>query len=104
MRKLITKALMSIVLDKKARQAWEKSREKRTVKDEREVAEKAAVAAAQQIVTGERKELIQQALKVRQAKAQVLADLSDADRRRLYAAAVRAFLGKTPDDTGGGKH
>jgi Fic family protein len=102
-RKLIARALMSLVLDKKARQAWEKSREKRVAKDDRADAEKAAVAAAQQIVTEERKELIKNAIQVRRAKTQVLADLSDADRRKLYVAAVRAFLGKGPDAAGGNK-
>jgi hypothetical protein len=103
-RKLIAKALMSIVLDKKARQTWEKSREKAAGKDERAAAEKAAEAAAAQIVTDERKELIRNAIKVQKAKAEVLADLSDADRRKLYVAAMRAFLGKGPNDAGGGKH
>lgn len=104
MRKLITKALMSIVLDKKARQVWEKSREQKAGKEERAAAEAAAIAAAQQIVTGERKELIESAIKVRRAKTKVLADLSDADRRKLYIIAVRTLLGKDPDAGGGSKH
>ncbi len=104
MRKLIAKALMSIVLDKQARQLWEKSRENQAGKGERAAAEAAAMAAAQQIVTDERRELIENAIKVRRAKTQVLADLSDADRRKLYIIAVRTFLGKDPGDSGGNKH
>ena len=107
-RKLITKALMSLVLDKKARQKWEKSRNRRasleTAKEDRAAAEKAAMAAAKQIVTEERQELIAQAIKVHRAKTRVLADLSDADRRKLYVMAMRTFLGKDPDESGGSKH
>ena len=62
------------------------------------------MAAAKQIVTEERQELIAQAIKVHRAKTRVLAGLSDADRRKLYVMAMRTFLGKDPDESGGSKH
>ncbi|GEO80993.1 hypothetical protein [Pararhodospirillum oryzae] len=56
--------------------------------------------ARQHVMTPEREELIRQAMAVHKAKQQILADLSDDQRRKLMLTAMRALLheDKPPDD------
>ncbi len=83
----IGKALSSLVLDGKARKALSgggKSGKKAAIAD--------AQAKLKDVMTPERAELIRQAMAVRQAKQTVLADLSDEQRQRLVAAAMKRLL------------
>lgn len=59
----------------------------------------AQVRAAQgTVVTADRAELIRQAMQIRQAKQQILADLSDDQRARLAALAIRGLLNEGKDE------
>ncbi len=55
---------------------------------------------AKGLLTEERAELIRQAMKVRAAKQTILADLSDEDRAKLVAAAMKALLNEGRDKKG----
>ena len=52
------------------------------------------------LITEDRAELIRQAMRVRAAKQTILADLSDEDRARLVATAMKALLreGREPKE------
>ncbi|MGB0748283.1 MAG: hypothetical protein ACPGO3_06025 [Magnetospiraceae bacterium] len=91
MANFLKDAVSSLFLDKKARDKLAK----------RPPTEKKAARAAQiadikkkgaHLATPERQELIQQALKAKAAKQQILEDLSDEQRRKLYALAVKSLL------------
>lgn len=60
--------------------------------DPREQAMATIRANQQRVMTPEREELIRQAMQVRRAKQQILADLDDEQRQKLAAMAIRAFL------------
>ncbi|HMA51361.1 MAG TPA: hypothetical protein VKP60_16495 [Magnetospirillaceae bacterium] len=104
MLKFIGKALAGMVLTKEAREAaggLAKSAARTAVHkiqagsgkpDAREQAIADAQAAAANIVTNDRAELIRKAMEVRAAKQSLLADLNDEDRAKLVATAMRAFL------------
>jgi hypothetical protein len=102
MLKFIGKALAGLVLTKEARQAaggLAQSAIKQAGKkaahpapDDKQQAIAAAQAQAAAIITPDRAELIRQAMQVRAAKQTLLADLNDAERAKLVAAAMRAFL------------
>ncbi len=51
-----------------------------------------AQAAAENLVTPDRAELIRNAMRVRNAKQAILADLNDEDRAKLVAAAMKALM------------
>ncbi|WP_419797038.1 MAG: hypothetical protein ACNI26_11890 [Terasakiella sp.] len=51
-------------------------------------------AEAAKKMTPERRALIESAQKVRKAKAQILEDLDDETRAKLYLTAIRAFTGR----------
>lgn len=50
------------------------------------------------VMTPERAELIRNAMQVRRAKQQILADLSDEQRQKMALMAMRAFLNEGRDD------
>jgi hypothetical protein len=56
-----------------------------------------ARAGMQRVMTPERADLIANALKVRAAKQTILADMSDVDRQKLVADAMRFFLSQAPE-------
>ena len=56
-----------------------------------------ARAGIERVMTPERAELIQNALKVRAAKQSILADLSDSQRQRMVVEAMRFFLNQEPE-------
>lgn len=59
----------------------------------------AQVRAAQgTVVTTDRAELIRQAMQIRKAKQQILADLSDDQRAKLAALAIRGLLNEGRDE------
>lgn len=104
MLKFIGKALAGMVLTKEAREAAGGLAKSPTARqtatkmlaggkpDARQQAIADAQAAAANIVTNDRAELIRQAMAVRAAKQSLLADLNDEDRAKLVATAMRAFL------------
>lgn len=114
------KALMSLFLDKKARDALEAkaARPQRPpqVPNTAPIAppqaqaahpsreeiydrlEQAQQASTQRSATPGRKQLIQDALKVRANKAKMLEDLPEEQRRRLKAMAMMSFMKARPGD------
>ena len=64
--------------------------------DSKEAAKNAAIALVQsqgeELVTHDRDELIRNAMKVRNAKQAILADLDDESRAKLVAAAMKALM------------
>lgn len=50
------------------------------------------------VMTPERAELIRNAMQVRRAKQQILADLSDEQRQKMALMAMRAFLNEGRED------
>jgi hypothetical protein len=102
MFKFIGKALAGVLLTDDARKAVSAktssapAKKKAGGKASQPPAERAAVTEAQeqakQLITEDRAELIRNAMRVRAAKQTILADLSDEDRARLVATAMKALL------------
>lgn len=110
-KKLFSKALLSLVMDKNAREALEtRKRDKQAAKDASETTPNGArregdpgeVAresleiaktelAARPEMTSERQALIQQAMKVQRSKAHVLDSLSAEQKEKLYVVAMRSL-------------
>lgn len=101
MFKFLSDAMMSMLVEKPARDK---------LKAHRQAAKKAATTSSRQrdmaalqeqvrgVMTPERQELIRQAMQVQRAKQQIMADLKDEDRRRLYALAVKKLLHENDKD------
>jgi cation transport regulator ChaB len=98
--KTLTKALLSILVGKKPVADLEKALDQRRAATPREELQE----NIRKVMTPERQALIQEALKVQRAKAKILDDLKDEDKRRLYALAVKKMLhqddGKPPGKAG----
>lgn len=95
-------AFMSLFLDEKARKsAAQRSKERQMTSREKEM--QALREKVGDVMTPERQELIQHAMKVRTAKAKILDDLSDEHKQKLYALAIKNLLreGKDEGNTGG---
>jgi hypothetical protein len=104
MWKFIGKTLAGMVLTKEAQQAagdLAQTAFKHAIKtkaapepiiDLKQHAVEQVKQQAAAIITPTRAELIRQAMQVRAAKQSLLNDLDDADRAKLVAAAMRAFL------------
>jgi len=102
MFKFIGKDLAGVLLTDDARKAVSAktssapAKKKAGGKASQPPAERAAVTEAQeqakQLITEDRAELIRNAMRVRAAKQTILADLSDEDRARLVATAMKALL------------
>jgi hypothetical protein len=95
MFRFLGRALSGLVLTKGARQAVKTARSKAAAKPAG--GGKAASIAAMQaqsknLITPERAELLQHAMKVRSAKQTILANLSDEQRARLVAEAMKRLL------------
>ena len=100
-------AFMSLFLDEKARKsAAQRSKERKIVVQmsakEKEIQSLRETVSS--VMTPERQELIQHAMKVRTAKAKILDDLSDEHKQKLYALAIKNLLreGRDEDSDGGG--
>ncbi|MDP6573064.1 MAG: hypothetical protein QGI63_06160 [Rhodospirillales bacterium] len=102
MFKFVSKALLPLVMDKEARKKLQTLRgsgngsppEAAPPESERPPAEKREM-------TPEREELIRQAKAVHRAKAKILDDLSEEDRRKLHDVALRE-LRRAQKKKGGG--
>lgn len=94
MLKLIGRSLAGLFLTESAQSALKEKARTRKAPTANDRADELAElhAQAQDIVTPERAELIRQAMEIRRAKQQILADLGDEDRRKLVAAAVKRLL------------
>ena len=100
MLKFIGKALAGLVLTREAQQTLSKQVKTKTAPRKaaapaagsREELIREAQAKAEDLVTPDRAELIRRAMEVRKAKQTILADLSDEDRQRLVAAAMKRLL------------
>jgi len=87
------RALGSLVLTKDARQAVRKARGAAGKAGGGKPASIAAMQAqGKGLVTPERAELLQNAMKVRSAKQAILADLSDEQRARLVGEAMKRLM------------
>ena len=103
---------MSLFLDEKARKsAAQRSKERKisanmTAKEKEIQSLRATIG---DVMTPERQELIQHAMKVRTAKAKILDDLSDEHKQKLYALAIKNLLREGKDEepgnnSGGGQN
>ncbi len=90
----IAKALAGVVLTKNARAAVKDARSRAPAVGAKGKGAAMAGLQAQSktLVTPERAELLQNAMKVRSAKQKILADLSDEQRAKLVGAAVKHLL------------
>lgn len=91
MKKFLANALLSLVMDKSARDKLEERRQagNPAERDQRIDEIKGNV---EKLMTPERQELIRNALDVHRAKARILDDLGDEKKQRLYALAVKRLL------------
>lgn len=103
LKNFLSKTLLSMVLDEKAR---DKLAQRKTAEgsgkpggaaNSRADQIKQIQAAGKGMMTPERAELIRNALEVRKAKAKIFDDLNDEQKRKLYALAVKTFLGQGGD-------
>lgn len=98
MANFLTRAVMSLFLSKKAQGVLEQRAKAgkraggRAPASAREQALAQVKAQSGKVMTDERAELIRKAMQVAKAKQTVLADLSDADRQKLVAVAMRKLL------------
>ena len=98
---------MSLFLDEKARKSAAQRSKERKIAASMSAKEKEVQALRKTIgdvMTPERQELIQHAMKVRTAKAKILDDLSDEHKQKLYAIAIKTMLreGRDEDPNGSG--
>lgn len=100
MLKSVAKALRNLVAGKAVVDKPAKKKKKKAKVGSRNAEIGALRKTAKRVMTPERKKLIEDALRVQRAKARILDDLEDEDKRKLYAAAVKAFLHE--DDGRGG--
>ncbi len=97
------KAFLSLFLDKKARaslahkRAAQPARGSRNKRDENI---QDIQTSTNHVMTPARQQIIQDAMKVRAAKAKVLDDLSDEQKKKLYALAIKSLLNEGRDDKG----
>jgi len=109
LKKVFSKALLSVVMDKKARSALDAAKERAkkapaaapealpASAEELRVAARQALESAEKELaskpklTGERKALIQQALAVRKQKTKILDELGPDQKIKLQAMALEAF-------------
>ncbi len=110
LKKIVSKALLSVVMDKKARDKLDTIRNgKKTTSREQHIETmqdtfqqaltpdgkeklESLRGTIDKIMTPERQELINNAMKIHRAKMKILDDLSDEDKKKLYVIAVKAFL------------
>ena len=100
MMKFISNALLSIVMEKKAREKLFQNRENRKNRQpsDRERNMQELQENIGRVMTPERQELIRNAMAVQRAKAKILDDLNDVDKQKLYALAVKNLLREGKDD------
>ncbi len=110
LKKFVSKALLSVVMDKKARDRLDTVRNaKKPASREQHIETmqntfrqaltpegkkkiESLRGTIDKVMTPERQELIRGAMKIHRAKMKILDDLSDEDKKKLYVAAVKAFL------------
>ena len=90
MFKFVSKALLPLVMDKKARKKLQTLRDsKNESPSDAAPSDRSAPPSGKREMTPEREELIRQARSVHRAKTKMLDDLSDEDRQKLHDIAVR---------------
>lgn len=96
MLKMVGNALLSLVMDKGARDRLEQRRRTgaTTARGGQIQDLKDTVG---RVMTPERQELIRQAMAVQRAKSKIFDDLKDADKQKLYALAIKKLLREEPD-------
>lgn len=110
-KKFVSKALTSVFLDKKARRTMEVKRRVDSLPAAEPTATPAPEMTRQDLnaqldaklegfrrqaadpATRERRELIQNAMKIHSAKSKIFENLSDEERQKLHAMAMAAFSG-----------
>ena len=103
MFKFVSKALLPLVMDKKARKKLQALRDSESGSPpDAPPADPQAPPAGKKEMTPEREELIRQAMAVHRAKSKILDDLSEEDRQKLYDVALREFR-RAQEKKGGGQ-
>ncbi|GEM_PF-3860615 len=94
MANFLTRALMGLFLSKNAQAVLEQRAKaaRSGPKSARDQALAQVKAQSQSVLTDDRAALIRQAMQVRKAKQTVLADLSDTERQKLVAFAMKKLL------------
>ena len=91
MLKAVSKTLRFLVMGKVAGEKPAIERKPKAEADDDNPAN-TVLQTAKRLMTPERRKLIEEAMRVHRAKSKILDDLDDEDKRKLYAAAVKAFL------------
>ncbi len=91
MFRFVSDALLSLVMDKTARNKLRNSRARRKV-TAREIKINELQETVDRVMTPERQALILKAMKIQRAKSKILNDLKDEDKQKLYALAVKKLL------------
>jgi hypothetical protein len=104
MLKFIANALLSIVMEKTAREKLlnnhpvQKDQENQP-QDSRTEDMQALKENIGRVMTPERQELIRNAMAIQRSKAKVLDDLKDEDKQKLYAIAIKNLLREGREET-----
>lgn len=91
MLKFVSKALLPLVMDKRARQRLKERREAGKGGAENAAGKDDAPPERGREMTPEREELIRHAREVHRSKAKLLDGLSEEQRQRLYEIALKQF-------------
>lgn len=96
MADMLKKTLLSLVMDKKARETLELARKYKEMEAQQKGTGNDAVAEQPAVEPSpERKEAIRDAMAVRREKSKILDNLSERDRLKLEAMALKAFMEKS---------
>ncbi len=92
-KKLFSNAMLSIVMDKQAKEKLQTIREiKKTAKDEaKNKAEPVGVPEAKE-ASSERAELIRNAMEVQRAQSKIFDNMSANDKKKIEAIAMKALM------------
>jgi len=99
-KKLLSNAMLSLVMDKQAKEKLHALRGGRKTADSDNSGARIAPAkeATEQKPSPDRQELIAQAMAIHQSKSAILDDLTLNEKRQLQELAAKALLGSIPND------
>ena len=100
-KKLLSNAMLSIVMDKQAKEKFHAIRQVRKYAQNGDTVEKSAEPRAEETdgqTRPSRQELIAQAMAVHQSQSKILDDLTLNEKQQLLDLAAKALLGRTGDD------
>ncbi len=91
MFRLVSDTLLSLVMDKKARNKLRKDQARRKL-TARQAKINDLEETVDRVMTPERRALIENAVKIQQAKAKIVNDLKDEDKKKFYAMVLKKML------------